>query len=237
MPKGGKSAIRSEVLAVIDARGEALAKTAPAQIAVDTGLPDNRFSEVVKSGREDLVIWLAYARLPQRAIAERIGVSHDAVQRYLKSARYRALREEKLASMRERIDEELRGRLQDIVLGNIEALLEIRDGKQPRARIAAIRELNEMYEKYVGKGKGAPSNILERLRSRVTTVLPDGSIREKVTERTREPQVEAAGVATPESEEVIDAHIVGLPAHDPGDGGSDGDQPRVGQEDPGRGPA
>jgi len=173
---------------------------------------------IVSGGLAPLLCWLKFIGYSDLQASKRLGVNHNTVTRFCKTPYFERIYAEQRNTMLERVDQHFRERLQEEVLRSVNTLTEIRDDPKTRrdTRVKAAEAMIGLYEKFVGAGKGAPSNILERLRTLTTTRRDDGKI-EKV-ERTTLTLRERAPVD--EVSEADDAEGSGGGAGDLGAGGS-----------------
>lgn len=135
-------------------------------------------SAIAQNGWGPLVCWLKFIRVSHEEIGRRLNMSHMAVSRFCATPYYAKLYEDEYQGMLAKVDDHFRTMLQEQVLESIRVIIEIRDNQKTskKLRLQAAAQVLEMYEKYVGVGRGAPSGILERLRSITKKKSPDGRV-------------------------------------------------------------
>jgi hypothetical protein len=137
-----------------------------------------RMHLIVRSGLTQQVVWLRFLGYSNRAIAYRLRVSDDSVDRYTRTDDFRALYEHEREGLLARVDEGLRERIQEVAMEalgiKIEMMQNVSTNKFLRNKIC--NEILELQGKYHG-GSGRPSDAVWALYQESKRVIEaDGSI-------------------------------------------------------------
>jgi predicted transcriptional regulator len=124
---------------------------------------------------------MRFAGLPSTRIALRLGISHDAVSKRVKSQRFLAVYEQFREKLEARVDEAVRLRVSDAVLAAVDDLLEMRDKARGWLRRQLNLDIMGLHEKYARVGAGGPSDLLRAIHEKTVRRGAGGSTTE--TER------------------------------------------------------
>jgi predicted transcriptional regulator len=170
-PTAERSVKQEKVMEAIDGALEQL------PIPLPEGLSGSQ-STIVLRNLAPQVCQLAFSGFPNRRIAARLGLSEDAVDRYVKSDHYAAVYEQQVPMMLEKVDEAIVDRLSGVVLEAVDDLISMRSNE--RTPMMLRRRLNlDLIELHAnlsgGKKKNVASDMLTKIHQRVVEDKKDGS--------------------------------------------------------------
>lgn len=151
----------------------------PAEIHPQARQVGGEHTLVVKSGKAEQVVWLKMCAWPNEHIARKVGLHHDAVNRYVNSPHFATLYEQKKGEFLGRVLEEMQGRLLEVGLEALQTRVELmRKAKSLWLRDKIAKDMLELAIE-IGKARGPSGEVAEKLVAVIERIkkrkMADGS--------------------------------------------------------------
>lgn len=141
-----------------------------------------RVNLIVKSGLSQQVVWLRFFGYSNHAVAERLKVSDDSIDRYVKTPHFVDLYEKERPAMLAKVDDALRERVQEVMLEALQVKIDLmRSASCNRfLKNKIATELLELGKQAIG-GSGRPSDEIWAIYEEAKREGPKGTTITKTT--------------------------------------------------------